>query len=187
MAAQEASSPRAGSLVVAVIPIGSTSFTISGTGKEPGFAVYAPAGDVEIYLNRHVSAEAEIGGGIGVSQDLESASSIVHRRSPSLLTYSGNIVVAAPSDGSLAPYMTIGVGGLTLLSGQALGITSSRTFFTGNVGAGVRWFNSKGRWGVRADYRFIAVRADDQAPAFFGREERYANRGYGALLIKVGR
>jgi len=186
-ASAQESGPRAGSVVVTVIPIGATFFTQSTRGKEPGFTNIGPAGSVELYLNHYVSVEGEVGAGIGVSQDLQNASGTLHLSSPSLMTYSGNLVVTAPSDGSLAPYLTFGAGGLTLLHSSALGIADSRTFLTGNVGAGVRWFNATARWGVRADYRFIAVRADDQAPAFFGREARYANRAYGALLVNVGR
>src|SRR5215831_3141538 len=171
-AQESAPRPGAGSVVVAVIPGGATFFTQSNSGKEPGFTTYAPAGDVELYLSRYVGVESEVGGGIGVPQDLRSASGTLHRASPSLVTYSGNVVVTAPSDGALAPYLTIGDG---------------RTFFTGNVGAGVKWFNATSRWGVRADYRFIVVRADDQAPDFFGQETRYASRAYGALLVNVGR
>jgi outer membrane protein with beta-barrel domain len=186
VSAQE-SAPRARSLVVTVIPGGATFFTQSQSGKEPGFTTYAPAGDVEFYLSHYVSVEGEVGGGIGVSQELQSASGTSHRASPSLVTYSGNVVVTAPSDGLLAPYLTAGAGGLTLLHASALGIADSRTFFTGNVGAGVKWFSATSRWGVRADYRFLVVRADDQAPSFFGRETRYASRAYGALLVNVGR
>ena len=185
-ASAQESGPRAGSVVVTVIPIGATFFTQS-TGKEPGFTNVGPAGGVELYLARYVSVEGEVGAGFGVSQELQDASGTRHLKSPGLLTYSGNVVVTAPSDGSLAPYLTIGAGGLTLLHLSALGIADSRTFLTGNVGAGVRWFNATSRWGVRADYRFIAVRADDQAPDFFGRDARYANRAYGALLVNLGR
>jgi len=186
VSAQE-SGPRAGSVVVTVIPVGATFFTQGQSGKEPGFTNYGPGGEVEMYLSRYFSVEGEVGGGIGVSQELDGANGASHRTSPSLVTYSGNVVVTAPSDGSLAPYLTIGAGGLTLLRTSALGIASNKTFVAGNVGAGVKWFNATSRWGVRADYRLIVVRADDQAPAFFGQETRYANRAYGALLVNVGR
>ena len=33
------------------------------------------------------------------------------------------------------------------------------TFLTGNVGGGVKWFNSSGRWGLRGDYRFVTVKS----------------------------
>jgi opacity protein-like surface antigen len=186
VSAQE-SAPRAGGVVVIVIPGGATFFTQSQSGKEPGFTNYGPAGDVEVYLSRYVSVEGEVSGGIGVSQELQGASGTSHRTSPNLVTYSGNVVVTAPSNGALAPYLTIGGGGLTLLRTSALGIADSKTFLTSNVGAGVKWFSATSRWGVRADYRFIVLRADDQAPAFFGRETRYANRASGALLVNVGR
>jgi hypothetical protein len=186
-ASAQESPRRAGSVVVTVIPGGAMFFTQSKSGKEPGFTNVAPAGDVEVYLSRYVSVEGEVGGGIGVSQALQGTDGTSHRRSPSLVTYGGNVVIAAPSDGLLAPYLTIGAGGLTLLQTPALGIANSKTFFTGNVGAGVKWFNATSRWGVRADYRFLVVRADDQAPAFFGQETRYASRVYGALLVSVDR
>jgi hypothetical protein len=186
-ASAQESPRRAGSVVVTVIPGGATFFAQSKSGKEPGFTNLAPAGDVEVYLSRYVSVEGEVGGGIGVSQELQGAGGISHRTSPSLVTYSGNVVVMAPSDGLLAPYLTIGAGGLTLLQTSALGIAGNKTFFTGNVGAGVKWFNATSRWGVRADYRFLVVRADDGAPAFFGQETRYASRAYGALLVNVDR
>jgi Outer membrane protein beta-barrel domain len=184
--AQE-SAPHAGTIVVTVMPVSATFFTQSTSGREPGFTNFGPAASVELYVTHYIGVEGELGSGIGVSQDLQTASGTTHLTSPSLLTYSGNLVVTAPSDGSLAPYLTIGAGGLTLLHSSASGVADSQTFLTGNVGAGVRWFNATARWGVRADYRFIAVRASDQAPVFFGREARYASRAYGALLVNVGR
>src|SRR5258707_5790821 len=99
VSAQE-SAPRAGSVVVTVIPGGATFFTQSQSGKEPGFTNYAPAGDVELYLSHYLSVEGEVGGGVGVPQDLQGASGPSHRTSPNLVTYSGNVVLTAPSDGS---------------------------------------------------------------------------------------
>ena len=186
-ASAQETAPHAGTVVVTFIPAAATFFTQSPRDKEPGFTNVGPAGSVELYLTHYVSVEGEVGAGIGLSQELQDATSTSHLKSPSLMTYSGNIVVTAPSDGSLAPYLTVGAGGLTLLHSSALGVADSRTFLTGNVGAGVRWFNATARWGVRADYRFIAVRASDQAPVFFGQEARYASRAYGALLVNVGR
>jgi opacity protein-like surface antigen len=186
-ASGQETAPHAGTVVMTVIPVGATFFTQSTRDKEPGFTNVGPAGSVELYLTHYVSVEGEVGAVIGLSQELQDASGTLHLKSPSLVTYSANVVVTAPSDGSLAPYLTIGAGGLTLLHSSALGVSDSRTFLTGNVGAGVRWFNATARWGVRADYRFIAVRANDQASVFFGQEARYANRAYGALLVNVGR
>ena len=83
------------------------------------------------------------------------------------------------------PYITGGLGGLTMLERSGLGIDDPETFLTGNVGAGLKWFN--GRWGLRGDYRFLAVRSKDDAPAFFGLENRYGHRVYGGILINTGR
>src|SRR5215510_10607898 len=129
-AQESAPRPPGGSVVVAVIPGGATFFTQSQSGKEPGFTSYAPAGDVEIYLNHYLSVEGELGGGIGAH---------------GLVTYSGNVVVTAPSDGALAPYLTIGAGGLTLLQTSTIEIAGNRTFLTGNAGAGIKWFNATSR------------------------------------------
>jgi hypothetical protein len=49
----------------------------------------------------------------------------------------------------------------------------------------VNWY--AGRWGLRGDYRFIAVQSKDDAPAFFGQETRYGHRVYGGVLLNVGR
>jgi hypothetical protein len=68
-----------------------------------------------------------------------------------------------------------------------LGINSTDTFLTGDVGGGLKWYANNGRWGVRGDYRFIAVRANDTAPAFFGQETRYGHRVYGAVIINAVR
>ena len=65
------------------------------------------------------------------------------------------------------------------------GITDTETFFTGNVGGGVKWYS--GRWGLRGDYRFIAVQSKDDAPAFWGQETRYGHRVYGGIILNVVR
>jgi hypothetical protein len=66
-----------------------------------------------------------------------------------------------------------------------LGIFDSDTFLTGNVGGGLKWYAPGGRWGVRGDYRFEAVRSEDSAPEFFGNETRYSNRVYSGVVINV--
>ena len=73
--------------------------------------------------------------------------------------------MSAVNGSPVVPYVTGGIGGLTLFDTATLGITDTRTFLTGNVGGDVKWFNRTGRWGLRGDYRFVAVRSDDRAPA----------------------
>ena len=86
-------------------------------------------------------------------------------------------------DASAGPVVTGGVGGLSVFKKESLGIPENDTFFTSNVGGGVSWY--AGRWGLRGDYRFIAVRSKDDAPAFFGQETRYGHRVYGGVLLNV--
>ena len=94
-------------------------------------------------------------------------------------------MVSAPNKSSVVPYVTGGVGGMSVFEKQELGIIGTQTFLTSNVGGGVNWY--AGRWGLRGDYRFIAIRSNDDSPAFFGQETRYGHRVYGGVLLNVGR
>lgn len=168
---------------VTVIPGGATFFTAKGSG--PKFANYTYGGAVTWNINRFVGIEGEVGGTAGVGQDLNLGGTILaNQKTPNTLTYNGNLVVAAGGH-SVVPFVTGGVGGLTMFQRAELGVNDRTTFLTGNVGGGVKWYASSGRWGLRADYRFIAVRANDQAPAFFGQDTRYGHRVYGAVIINA--
>jgi hypothetical protein len=179
--------PGTGTVVVTVIPGGATVFTQGKDTKGPGFGNYGLGAAVGVNFNRYVGVEGEVTGAIGVTQNLQFASSTSNLKTPNLLNYSGNLVVSAPTRSGVVPYATGGVGGLTLFDQTTLGIKDNKTFLTGNVGGGVKWFHSSGRWGVRGDYRFLAVRSDDQAPTFFGQETRYGHRVYGGILVNAGR
>lgn len=172
-------------VVVTIIPAGGTFFTESKDTAGPSFGNYTLGGSVTFNANRYVGVEAEVGGAIGVSQSLDFAGTTADRTTPHIVNYSGNLVVSAPNHSSVVPYVTGGVGGLTLLETTGLGIVGNQTFLTGNVGGGVAWY--AGRWGLRGDYRFIAVRSKDDAPAFFGTDTRYGHRVYGGLILNVGR
>lgn len=184
VAAQE-SHLNSGAVVVTVVPAGGTFFTQGKDTKAPSFGNYGAGAAAEVRISRYVGIEGEVTGGFGVTQNLDFTSGTVNQKTPNLLNYSGNVVVSVPTRHSIEPYVTGGVGGLTLYDRPALGITDTDTFFTSNVGGGVKWFN--GRWGVRADYRFIAVKSKADAPSFFGQDTRYGHRVYGGLLINVGR
>ena len=177
--------PGAGSVVVTVIPGGTTFFT-EGKSSGPSFGSYDLGGAVAYNLSRFVGVEGEVGGTLGVSQDLQFANvTAPDVKTPNLLNYSGNLVVSAVNHTTVVPYVIGGVGGLTMFEKESLGINDTQTFLTGNVGGGVKWFH--GRWGLRGDYRFIAVRSKDDAPAFFGQETRYGHRVYGGVLLNVAR
>jgi hypothetical protein len=177
--------PGPGAVVVTIIPGGGTFFTEGKDTKGPSFGNYDLGAGVEVHFNRYVGVEGEVSGSLGVTQDLQFSGATSNLKTPNLVNYSGNLVVSAANRSSVVPYVIGGVGGLSLLDEASLGINSTETFLTGNVGGGVKWFN--GRWGLRGDYRFIGVRSKDDAPSFFGQETRYGHRVYGGVLINAGR
>lgn len=182
--AQDAA-PGPGKVVITIIPGGATFFTEADDNPNAAsFGNYELGGAVAVNLTRYVAVEGEVSGGIGVSQTIELGSSTFDGRSPNLLNYSGNVVLAAPNRTSVTPYVTGGVGGLTLFDRTGLTVHDAETFLTGNAGGGIAWH--AGRWGLRGDYRFIAVQSKDDAPAFFGREARYGHRIYAGVLLNVG-
>ena len=177
--------PGPGAVVVTIIPGGGTFFTEGQNTQGPSFGNYDLGAAVALHFNRHVDVEGEVSGGLGISQDLQLSGGTSNLRTPNLLNYSGNLVLSAPTRHSVVPYVTGGVGGMSVFEKASLGINSTETFLTGNVGGGVKWF--RGRWGLRGDYRFVAVRSKDDAPSFFGQETRYGHRVYGGVLLNAGR
>ena len=167
---------------ITFIPGGAIFFTQNDDASAPSFGNYNLGGAVAYNINRFVGIEGEIGSSLGISQSLDFGYSN-SVRTPDMLTYSGNVVFALPSGSSVVPYVTGGVGGLSLFSRESLGISATETLFTGNVGAGVKWF--AGAWGLRADYRFIGAPSKDDTSAFFGTEPRYGHRAYGAVLLNL--
>jgi hypothetical protein len=176
----------AGRIEVTGFPAGGTFFTSSGDNGS--FGDYGLGGAFALNLNRFFGLEGELAGGVGASQNLTSnGQRITSASTPRTLTYNGNVVFnPAGSDRSIVPYVTGGIGGLTMFSRSSvtqLGVTDTETFFTGNVGGGVRWFATP-LVGFRADYRLIAVRSNDDAPAFFARDDpRYGHRIYGGIVL----
>jgi hypothetical protein len=181
----QGSLPPQGAAVVTVFPGGATFFTESDTNGEPSFNNYELGAAVGVNFTRYVGVEGEVSGSLGMSQDLQFAGQTSNLKSPNALGYTANLVVNAATRSAVVPYVTGGIGGLSLFDKESLGITDTETFLTGNVGGGVRWFS--GRWGLRGDYRFISVRGKDDAPSFFGQDRRYGHRVYGGLLLNAGR
>jgi hypothetical protein len=174
-----------GTVEVSIIPGGGTFYT-SGS-KGPSFGNYNLGAALAYNINRIVGIEGEVGGTLGISQNLQFGGLTSNQKGPNQLNYAGNLVVSAPTGTSVVPYVTGGVGGLTMFQQASLGVTDTETFLTGNVGGGLKWYAPNGRWGLRGDYRFIGVRANDNAPAFFGQETRYGHRVYGAVVINAVR
>jgi hypothetical protein len=180
--AQEAR-PGPGVVEVTLIPGGGTFFMKAKDTGEPSFGNYDLGAALTVNFNRYVGLEGDVSGSLGISQNLDFLTGQRKVKSPNMLQYALNVVVSAPNRSSVVPYLTGGVGGLSIFDTAPLGITKNETFLTGNVGAGIKWY--AGRWGLRADYRFIAVRSQDDAPGFFGKETRYGHRVYGGVLLKV--
>ena len=182
--AQEAA-PGPGVVEVTIIPGGGTWFTEGKNTQGPSFGSYGLGAGLSVNFNRYIGVEGEVSGGLGVAQDLQFGGLTSNTKSPNLLNYTGNVVVSMPNRSSVVPYVTGGAGGLSFFEKQNLGISNTETFLTGNVGGGVKWYS--GRWGLRGDYRFVAVQSKDDAPAFFGRETRYGHRVYGGVIVDVNR
>jgi hypothetical protein len=174
----------AGRTEITLIPVGGLFFTESEDASAPSFGNYQLGGAVVYNLNRFVGIEGEVSSSIGISQSLDFGYPSTER-TPDVLSYNGNVVVSLSSGTSMVPYVTGGVGGLNLFSREAFGINDTETLFTTNVGGGLKWY--AGRWGLRGDYRFIAVPSKDETSAFFGTEPRYGHRVYGAVMLNVGR
>jgi hypothetical protein len=171
-----------GTAEITVIPGGGMFFLSSNS--ESSFGNYSLGGTFTYNFNRHVGLEGEVGGTLGVTQNLALGGITSSKKTPDTLNYAGNVVFSASAPYGTVPYVTGGVGGLTLLKATGLAVDSNATFFTGNIGAGVKWY-ANNRVGFRGDYRFIMVRSSDTAPGFFGQENRYGHRVYGGLVLNV--
>ncbi|HZR24238.1 MAG TPA: outer membrane beta-barrel protein [Vicinamibacterales bacterium] len=174
--------PGPGAVEITIIPGGGTFFTEKGSG--PSFGNYTLGGSVTYNFNHLVGVEGEIGGTLGLSQDLQFGTINGSVKTPNLVSYSGNVIIGLPTNSAVVPYVTGGIGGTTVLETDALGIADMKTLFTSNVGGGVKWYANK-RWGLRADYRFLAVPSTTDAPAFFGRDARCGHRVYGGVIINA--
>lgn len=174
---------------VAGFPGGGLIFTESSRESNEGdFADYALGGSLTYNLNRYWGIEGEIGGAFGIDQRIgfSNGPSIGDASPPDVLVFQGGAVFYPfRNDRAFVPYVTGGIGGLTMFEEARLGVEDTETFFTGNAGGGAKWYF--GRWGIRADYRFLTVASKDDAPAFFGRDTRYGHRVYGGVLFGFGR
>ena len=182
--AQEAASGP-GLVQVTIIPGGATFVTEGQSAQGPSFGNYQLGGAVAFNFNRYVGIEGEVNEALGLSQDLQLDGLTSNLKSPNLLNYSGNLIVYARHYGGVVPYATGGIGSLIAFKRTEVGINDTETFLTGNVGGGLNWY--AGRWGVRGDYRFVAIGSQSDAPAFFGQQTRYAHRVYGGVLLNIAR
>jgi hypothetical protein len=143
-----------------------------GKSAEPGFKNFTPGAAVAVNLTSYLAAEAEFAGALGLTQDL---TSIGRQKSPSMISYSGNLVANLAPRRTVQPYLAVGVGGLQMFKSSALGIGHGEAFEAANAGGGIKVMF--GRWGIRGDYRFIGLSSrDEDASAFIGSDVRHAHR-----------
>jgi len=181
--AQDVKPASEGPVVVTIIPGGATFLTEGKNSSGPSFGNYNIGGAVAGNFNKYVGVEGEVLSSLGITQTLTGFANDV--KTPNTLSYTGNLVVSFPAGKGVVPYVTGGAGATSVFETANLGIIGTQTFFTSNVGGGLKWY--AGNWGLRVDYRFIAAQGKDDAPAFFGPENRYAHRVYGGFLLNIGR
>lgn len=164
-------------------PGGGIVFT--DTSEETDFTNYAVGSTFTYNLTPYFGVEADASGSLGIDQRVNLADGARSSRTPNSLSYTGNAVVYPLGNRrAFVPYATGGIGGLTLFSRPAIGVEDTSTFLTGNVGGGAKYYLNE-RWGLRADYRFLATRSQDDAPAFFGRDTRYGHRVSAGIVLNL--
>ena len=178
--AQEVAGP--GRLESTFMPGGMIFFNATNSG--PDFGSYQIGGTVTYNVNSIVGIEGEIGGMLGLTQNLRMGPTVTAEKTPDMLGYSTNLVVSAPMYGRFVPYGTAGGGGLTMF--QRAGLTNTETFLTGNTGGGFKWY-ANALWGLRVDYRFIAVRSAGSQAGFFGQQNRFGHRVYAGAVVNFVR
>jgi hypothetical protein len=185
-ASAQDTNPGPGKVEVTLIPGGAMYFTDHNNG--PTFTNYNVGGSLAYNVNRILGFEGEVGGSLGMTQTLSFAGlTTTGRKTPNILSYTGNVVVSMPSHSSIVPYAASGIGGLSMFQRPELGILTTDTHLTGNVGGGLKWYAPNGRWGLRGDYRFVATRSNATASTFFGPSDRFGHRVYGAVVINAVR
>ena len=170
---------------VTFFPTGSLIATESSQTTTTALDSFTLGGSVSFALSRLFAIEGELSGGIGRAQDLTFGGASVRADSPSSLLYNANLVFNTRDRGhTVVPYLTGGVGGVTLFSESSVGIGATEHRLAGNVGGGVTF--SFGRWGLRGDYRLFVVDGAEDASPFLGESARYAHRVYGGLTVDLG-
>jgi hypothetical protein len=182
VSAASAQSPTtgAGKVEIGGFPMGGTFFVGGDDDKEVNFNVYSAGANLTYYLTRRAAIEGEFGVSFGLAQDvLFNKAEVLHVQVPNVWNYFGNVVFfpGAATGRPLAFYITAGAGAVSLQSrqptkplGYDVDTVGFETFLAENIGAGVKIFRvAAPDWGFRADYRYLIVNANDDAPAFFAK------------------
>ena len=172
-----------GTVEVTFIPAGVGYFTAKGDSPSFGNYGFGTAGTYNV--NRFIGIEGELVAMISTTSGLQFGDLSSNIKAPNVLGYNANVVYTPWKKSSFYPYAAGGIGGLTMFERPRVGVDKDQTFLVGNVGGGVKWYARNDRWGLRGDYRFVANRSKDDAPAFFGNDTRYVHRVYAGVIINT--
>jgi hypothetical protein len=185
----------AGKVELGGFPGGGTFFVGGDDNKEVNFNVYTAGGDITYYLNPKAAVEGEFTGSVGWAQDVFfNNSKVIHVQMPGVWSYTGNVLFfPGGTSGKRVPYyITGGVGLVSLQSrvptkqfGYDVDTVGWQSFFSENIGGGIKIFRAADapNWGFRADYRYLIVNSNSDAPAFFAKSKtRGAHRVYIGML-----
>jgi hypothetical protein len=181
-AAQEATT-GAGKVELGLFPLGGTFLVGGDDNREVDFNVYSAGADVAYYLTKHAAIEGEFTVGFGLAQDVSfNRTQVLHVQMPNVWSYFGNVVLfpGGTAGRSVAFYAAGGVGAVSLQSreptrqfGYDVDTVGWQTFIAENIGGGLKIFRTAAPdWGFRADYRYLIVNANNDAPAFFANAKR---------------
>jgi hypothetical protein len=172
--------PGAGKVEIGGFPMGGTFFGGGDDDGEVNFNVYSAGASITRYLTDRTAIEGELTISFGLAQDVFFRNSeVLHVQMPNVWSYFGNVVFfPGRATGRRLPYyVTAGVGAVSLQSrqptrqfGYDVDTVGFETFIAENIGGGVKIFRAAAPdWGFRADYRYLIVNANGDAPAFFAR------------------
>lgn len=195
VAAAQDATLGAGTVELGGFPVGGTFLVGGDDNEEADFNVYSFGGNLTYYLTQRAAIEGEVGIGLGMAQDiLFNNAQVFHVQMPNVWSYFGNIVYfpRGTAGKSVPFYITGGIGAVSLQSrpptsqfGYDVDTVGWRTFIAENIGGGVKIFRASAPdWGFRADYRYLIVNSNDDAPAFFAKQKtRGGHRIYFGVLF----
>jgi hypothetical protein len=181
LAQQEHQNP--GFVEVTYMPAGA-GYIQSKKGS-PSFGNYGLGTAVTFNITPMFGVEAELVSLLTTDSHLQFGDLQTNTKAPNMLGYNGDLIVTPFRKTAFQPYAAAGIGGLTMFERPGVGVDDDQTFFTGNVGGGLKWYAPNNRWGLRGDYRFVITKSKDDAPEFFGRETRYVHRVYAGVVINT--
>jgi hypothetical protein len=163
---------------------GGTLFIPSAAPRSIGYVFVAA---VNVNVSRRVGVEGDFAWAMSRQHTVGLAGvAPATVRTPNMLFYTANVIFSPLGHSrNFIPYAEFGGGALELLGGSAsdsFGLAPGSTHLIANIGGGVRWFPIP-HWGVRGDYRYIAIRNAAPPQGLGVVPVGHAQRLYGALVL----